>query len=226
MRVTSIPTLPAARIPQAISSRMSSRSGSSSGARSKQLLDFGCQHVAKIGPRQRIGDIRSEEAELRSAVESAPLIFVSIEGLALEQGQHRVGDLNLAAGSFLLRSENIENFRLKNIAAENGEIGRLGSGLRLLHHTVDRQEPSVVFAAQTDHAVILDLLVGHGLHGENIAAAFGVSFQHLAEAAFAFCLDQNVGKEESERLMTHQLARAPDRVAEPERLLLPGEARA
>ena len=51
-----------------------------------------------------------------------------------------------------------------------------------------------------------------------------VAVDHLGEAA-ALGLHQHVGQQQRERLVADQFARAPDRVAEPERRLLAGEAR-
>src|SRR5262245_28184398 len=111
-----------------------------------------------------------------------------MEGLALEQRQHRVGKLDLAAGALFLASENREDLRLENVAAKNREVGRLGSRLRLLHHAVDGKHTDVAFAAETDDAVVLHLVVGHGLDRENVAAMLGISVDHLGEAAFALSL--------------------------------------
>ena len=77
----------------------------------------------------------------------------------------------------------------------------------------------------TDHAVILRLVVGHGLDGDDVAAVLGIGIEHLRETALAVGLHQHVGQQQRERLVADQLARAPHRMAKPERLLLAREAR-
>ena len=67
--------------------------------------------------------------------------------------------------------------------------------------------------AETDHAVILYLVLGYGLHRDDVAAMRGIGVEHLREAAFAFGLHQHVGKQQRERLVADQFARAPDRMA-------------
>src|SRR5208282_743721 len=52
-----------------------------------------------------------------------------------------------------------------------------------------------------------------------------IDADHLPEAAFAFMQNDHVRQEECERLPSGDVARAPNRVAETERLLLAGEAR-
>src|SRR5262245_51407261 len=194
--------------------------------RLQQLLDLGTDGLGEVRPGERVSDIGREKADRRTAIEGAPLITERIEGLALEQRQHRIGKLDFAAGAFFLARENRKDLRLENVAAKNGEVGRLGSGLRLLHHAVDGEHATVAFAAEADDAVILHLIVRHGLDREDVAAMLRIGVDYLGEAAFALRLHQDVGEEQRERLVADDVARAPDGVAEPERLLLAGEARA
>src|SRR4029453_16108999 len=149
-----------------------------------------------------------------------------MEGLALEQRQHPIGKLDLAASALFLARENRKDLRLEDVAAENGEVGRLGAGLRLLHHAIDGKHASVAFAAKIDDSIILHLVVRHGFDREDVTAMLRIGLDHLPEAAFALRLHQDVGEEQRERLVAHDLARAPDGVTKPERLLLASEARA
>ena len=61
------------------------------------------------------------------------------------------------------------------------------------------------------------------LDGEQVAAGLVVGGDHLRQAA-GLGGHQHVGKEHRERLVADELARAPHRMAESERLLLAGEA--
>ena len=80
--------------------------------------------------------------------------------------------------------------------------------------------------ADADDAVLVDALRRHLLDGDDVRplAELAGGVDHLRQAA-ALVLDEDVGQQQRERLVADELARAPHRVAEPERLLLPREAR-
>ena len=88
------------------------------------------------------------------------------------------------------------------------------------------REQLALALADADHAVHVHALERHLLDRDDVRAfaqlARGVD--HLREAA-ALVLHQHVGQQQRERLVADQLARAPHRMAEPERQLLAGEAR-
>ena len=73
---------------------------------------------------------------------------------------------------------------------------------------------------------MIDALARHFLDRDDIGLAGKLArrVHHLREAA-SLVLHQHVGQQQRERLVADQFARAPHRVAEPERLLLAGEAR-
>ncbi len=96
-------------------------------------------------------------------------------------------------------------------------------GFGLLHHAVDGKDPAVALA-DADHAVILDLVVGHGLDRDDVAAALGIGVEHLGQTAFAGGLHQHVGQQQGKRLVADQFAGAPHGVTEAQRLLLAGIA--
>jgi hypothetical protein len=52
--------------------------------RSDQLLDLGGEGVPYVGAVERVSDIGDEEADLRAAIETPPLIFQRVERLELE----------------------------------------------------------------------------------------------------------------------------------------------
>ena len=49
--------------------------------------------------REAVGDVRSEEAALRAAVEAAAFKLQAVESLALHQRDHGVSELDLVAGA-------------------------------------------------------------------------------------------------------------------------------
>src|SRR5262245_41818026 len=68
------------------------------------------------------------------------------------------------------------------------------------------------------------MVARHLLDGDDIAAGVGIDLHHLLEAA-RLGMDQHIGQKQGEGLVADELAGTPDGVAEPERLLLAGEAR-
>jgi hypothetical protein len=102
---TSTPTS-SRRTGSAISIRTRSGSAWASGARARrsdELLDLGDDRVAQVRPVQREGDIGGEEPCLGAAVEGAAFVLHGVERLRLQQGQHGVRQLDLAASALLLR---------------------------------------------------------------------------------------------------------------------------
>src|SRR5579862_7960137 len=78
----------------------------------QDLLDLGAEAGRNVRPRQRIGHIGGEEADLRAAVETAAFEFQAVERLRPRQLDHGVGELDFAAGAALLGAEQIEDLRL------------------------------------------------------------------------------------------------------------------
>src|SRR3954452_687033 len=101
------------------------------------LLHLGAQAVAKFGARHAVGDVGAQEARLRAAIVPLALELHAVEFLRLGKADHRVGELDLAAGAALLGFENLENLRLQDVAPGDREIGRRGTLRRLFHHAVD-----------------------------------------------------------------------------------------
>src|SRR5689334_5496117 len=71
-------------------------------ALTQQLLDLGAERRREVGALQRIGDIGGEEADLGAAIEAAALELQAGERLSLGELDHRIGDLDLAAGAAFL----------------------------------------------------------------------------------------------------------------------------
>src|SRR4029079_18428640 len=94
---------------------------------------------------------------------------------------------------------------------------------RLLHHAGDREHLALL-GADADDAVLVDAFRRHFLDGDDVRGLTELlgGVDHLRQAA-ALVLDEDVGKEQRERFIADELACAPDRMAEPERLLLAGK---
>src|SRR5579871_4355644 len=85
----------------------------------KELPDFFAKGCADILTGQCISDVCREEADLGAAIESPAFEFQSVEWHVLGQADHGVGQLNFSTGPAFLSGEDIENFRLQNIAPGN-----------------------------------------------------------------------------------------------------------
>src|SRR5690349_4229919 len=82
----------------------------------QQPLDLVAERRRDVGPRHRIRDVGGEEADLGAAVEALAVELHGVERLALGQRDHRVGDLDLAAGAAGLVRKQVENLRLQDVA--------------------------------------------------------------------------------------------------------------
>src|SRR3977135_694999 len=101
------------------------------------LLHHRAQVLAQIGARHAKGDIGAEEAGLGAAIVPLALEFDAIEALRFGKPDHRVGELDLAAGAVLKRVQDVENFRLQDVAPGDRQVGWRGALGWLLHHAVD-----------------------------------------------------------------------------------------
>src|SRR5438132_8010302 len=90
---------------------------------SQQLFQLGAEFGAHILARERISDVRGQETDLRAAVERPALELEAVERQFQRQADHRVGDLDLAAGAAVLRLQNVKNLRLQDVAASDNEVG-------------------------------------------------------------------------------------------------------
>jgi hypothetical protein len=88
-----------------------------------ERLDLGAQRRRDIVAGQRIGDVGGEKADLAAAVEAAAVEFQPVERLPPGERNHRVGELDFAAGTVALVRQNVENFRLQDISAGDDEVG-------------------------------------------------------------------------------------------------------
>src|SRR5262249_27568731 len=90
----------------------------------QQALGFLAQFGRDVGTRERVGDVRREKADLRTAVIALAFELQAIERLLLGELDHRVGQLDLAAGATVLRRQDGEDFGLQDVAAGDDEVRR------------------------------------------------------------------------------------------------------
>ena len=90
----------------------------------RQSFQLGAKRRRDVVARERVGDVGGEEAELRAAVEGAALELEGVDRLRLEQPQHRVGHLDLAAGAGLLVRQQVEDLRLQDVAPGDDQVRR------------------------------------------------------------------------------------------------------
>src|SRR5262245_54807742 len=77
-----------------------------------------------VGTGKGIRNVGGEEADLGAAVIAVALEPQAVERLPLGELDHRIGKLDLAAGAPVLRRQDVEDFRLQDIAAGNDEVRR------------------------------------------------------------------------------------------------------
>jgi len=73
------------------------------------------------------GDVGAQKTCLRAAIVPLALELHAVEFLLFRKSNHRVGELDLAAGAALLGFQDLEDFRLQNVAPGDREVGRRGA---------------------------------------------------------------------------------------------------
>src|SRR5260370_36190541 len=110
------------------------------------LLHLGAQAVAQVIARHGEGDVGAEETGFRAAIMPLALELDAVEALRFRKPDHRIGELDLAAGAALLPFQDLEYFGLQDVAPGDRQIGRRGALGRLFHHAVDLEHVAVLVA--------------------------------------------------------------------------------
>ncbi len=92
------------------------------GCSPQEAQNFPAKLGGEVGACQRIGDVRSQESDLRAAIITVAGEFQAVERLPLGEFDHGVGELNFTAGAARLRRQDVEYFRLQDIAARDGQV--------------------------------------------------------------------------------------------------------
>src|SRR5215468_9253679 len=135
------------------------------------LLHLRAQVLAQLGAGHAEGDVGAQEAGLRAAVVALAFELHAVEFLLLCEPDHRVGELDLAAGAALLGLQYLEYLRLQDVAAGDGEVGGRGAFRRLLYHAVDLEKLTAAFADAAD-AILMGEMLRHRLDRDQVG--FGV----------------------------------------------------
>src|SRR5260221_1898849 len=182
----------------------------------QDLPQFG-RHVLA---RQGECDVRLQEADLVAAIEALPGEAQTVErAMAADQLDQPIGKLDLAAGATAEALEMIEDLRLQDIASDDAEGRRRLLGGWLFHKPPHGGEAPII-GGDVEHAVPRGVLARHIHDSHDVAAGLLVDIDHLLEAGHVG-EEEIVGEDDGEGLIADELARAPDGVAEAERLLLP-----
>src|SRR6266481_8837097 len=123
------------------------------------LLHHRAQVLAQIGARHAEGDIGAEEAGLGAAIVPLALEFDAIEALGFLKPNHRIGELDLAAGAVFQRFQDLEDLRLQNVAPGDRQIRWRGALGRLLHHAVDLRSEEHTSELQSQFHLVCRLLL-------------------------------------------------------------------
>src|ERR1700692_1141491 len=86
------------------------------------ILHLLAQHVPQVGARHAEGDVGAEEAGLGAAIVALALELDAVETLGLCKTDHRIGELDLAAGAAALGFQDREDFRLQDVASGDRQI--------------------------------------------------------------------------------------------------------
>ncbi len=178
----------------------------------------GAHGGADILAFERERDVGGDEAGLVAAIVAGGADGDAMEGLGADQLGHGVGELDLAAGAALRFVEDLHHFRLEDVAADDAERRRRLLWLRLFDEPLHLGE-SAAALARRDDAVAGGLLRRDLLDADDVAADLPVGVDHLAQAA-RLAPHEVVGEQHRERLVADDVAGAPHRMAEAERLLL------
>src|ERR1700726_5250493 len=86
------------------------------------VLHHRAQVVTQISARHAEGDVGAEEAGLGAAIVALAFELDAVETLGFCQPNHRIGELDLAAGAALLGFQDLEDFRLQDVASGDRQV--------------------------------------------------------------------------------------------------------
>src|SRR5262249_20019446 len=100
----------------------------------EEALELGAHARCNVIAFEGVADIAPKKPPLRAAIEGPSFEFQSVKRLCSREFDHRVGELDFAAGAAPLRGENAEDLGLQDITAGDDEVrGRFVAG-RFLDH--------------------------------------------------------------------------------------------
>src|SRR3569623_1303591 len=96
----------------------------------EDALDLAAELLRQILAVETVGDVRGEKAYFRAAVVALAFELETVERLRLAQSEHRIGQLDFAAGAGGLAAEDIEQLGLQDVTAGERQVCRRIHGLR------------------------------------------------------------------------------------------------
>src|SRR5277367_5420755 len=187
-----------------------------------QALQILPQRAAEIGALQSELDCGFEETQLITRVVALSFEYVAVHFFFLQQSAHTVGELQFAADAGLGFRQGFKNRWSQDVAADHREIRRRLFRFRLLHHVADFVESAVepaIGRLYVQHTISGNGSTFDDLRGNHRALGLVEDFDHLLQAG-SFGINDVVGEEHCERLVSHQFTRHEHGVAEAQRLFL------
>ena len=99
--------------------------------------------LSQVRPLERQFDRRLQESELVSRVVPFALEQITVDGFFGEQTPKPVGQLDFASRAAAGGGEFLEDGRRKDVASDDGQVGRRLARLWLLDHVVDAKQPAM-----------------------------------------------------------------------------------
>ena len=131
----------------------------------RELNNILSQSVVRFGVAQTILYRGFEVAFLVADIEALALVHVGKYALRLVQGIDSVGQLNLAAATWLLIFKNVKNLRCKQVTTDDGEVTwRLIYGW-LFDELLNVVKILIQHVARINHTILGYFLVWHLHHG-------------------------------------------------------------
>ncbi|PAV92554.1 hypothetical protein WR25_08362 [Diploscapter pachys] len=171
----------------------------------QQIFRKGTYDRPDVVAYEREREVRLDVARLVPAIVARAIEGKAMERLLADQLRHGVGQLDLAPRTLFLALQDAHHFRLQDVAPGD-------------HQRRDLGQPPVDLARRDD-AIFVRLAVGHLQRTDDVAADLFISCNHLRDEARR-ADHQFVRQQHRKRFVTNDFARAPDGVAEAQRLLL------
>src|SRR3990167_2434692 len=149
-----------------------------------------------------------------ATVEALALELVGEYAAVLGLFHQRIGDLDFATLARRGIFDDVENIRGEDVTTDDRQVGRRIFRLGLLDHAMHPVDVITDHLAG-DHAILVGLLRGHFLNGDDRAAELVIQLDHLGQDAVAFQVQaQVIGQYYGEGFVADQRTSTENCVAE------------
>lgn len=177
----------------------------------RELNNILSQSVVRFGVAQAVLDRSFEVAFLVADIEALALVHVGKYTLRLVQSIDGVGQLNLAAATWLLLFKNVKNLGCQQISTDNGEVTwRLIYGW-LFDELLNVVKILIQHVARINHAILGYSLVWHLHHGNRRGVRLVVLIDQLLGQRYLVA-HQVVAEHNDKRFFTNEAACTVDGV--------------